>query len=268
MQKLNKHVFIGYKFVNSNYVPIIVPKNFPLAIHNPNNQFVDYSNGLSSAMTTYFGSYRGTSDAVLFKSQYNLAKQFTVYLPHLHDLNQVGKINIYDLMNKGMVFVDEDDSIINIMFENISSWINNKKNNDLQKMKETSQNHNSINAVTSIHHFGYIFNPLMEAIYFKPILDNYLERPLTLEQHREYKLIRDKYEFSIVGIWEIFRQYPLLKELIQDLERRYPLIIKPFVSVDEELFSDKNCSISTELSPTQRAKRVSELLKFQNTLVV
>ena len=71
-----------------------------------------------------------------------------------------------------------------------------------------------------------------------------------------YKQIYDR---TIMQIDNLFKEYPLLKEVIQDLEYRYQGIIEPILLTDET--SIYNYANGAEPSVSERIDRTSRVLE-------
>ena len=74
---------------------------------------LDYSSGLYNVMYRYFGPLTNSSQSI--DNERNIAIKYNIYLPYINKLTNISRINIYDLINKGMKFIDEDNMILNIM---------------------------------------------------------------------------------------------------------------------------------------------------------
>lgn len=251
MGDLGEHVFIGYKSMSENsfhstdYMPIIIPKKCPIAKNDTSNSFIDYSNGLSTIMMTH-GDYSSSTD----QNMKQIAMRYTVYLPYLNQLTNISKINIYDIMNRGITLVDEDNSIVNLMISNLG-WYEVK---NLQNLKDKSKNHHNVKNIIYENIYGNsIYRPLMQNVHYKKFMNQ------TDPSNASYATYKRQYSMTMVEIETLFTQYPLLKEFIQDLEYRYPAIIEPIILVDETAIY--NYANGSELLPTERINRTSRVLE-------
>jgi hypothetical protein len=242
---LGDHVFIGYKMMpENNYMPIIIPKKYPMTKFNPTNLFVDYSNGLSSIMMTYTGPTDISHNDIKER-----ARKYTIYLPYLNQLTNIEKINIYDAMNKGIILVDDDNSIINLMFHHLDSHVVN-----LQNLKDKSKHHYNVTDIILQNMYGHrILRPLMQNIYYKKMMN--CTDPIDLS----YNIYKRSYGASVRETETILLNYPLLKELIQDLEYRYQGIIEPILLTDET--SIYNYANGLEATQPERTDRMSQVLE-------
>lgn len=260
---LGEHVFIGYKFIMNDgglqtHMPILVPKNFPIAKKDKNYSYLlsdqlDYSCGLHDVINRYFGPFTNSKS---IDNQRNITMKYDVYLPYLNKLTNIGRINIYDLINKGMKLMDEDNMMLNMM---IGLAKNSYGQYDLENLKKYSKEQDKYVSYIDNNMRGHVFqeilDPLMENIHYKKLMKEAKEAKDELTEEY-YKKI---YDGTVIQIDELFKQYPLLKELIQDLECRYPAIIEPILLTDE--VSIYNYANGPEPSASERVERASRVLE-------
>jgi len=92
ISNLDDHIFIGYRKIILNdtipplSIPIIVAKDLNYDDAN------EYSNGLISYNS-------------IFLDNDEESKNYTLYLPYLNELIGLEKMNIYELIDNGMIFM-------------------------------------------------------------------------------------------------------------------------------------------------------------------
>ena len=108
---LGDHIFIGYRKIILNdkvpplSIPIIVAKDLDYDDAN------EYSNGLISHKS-------------IFLDDDEESKNYTLYLPYLDELIGLEKMNIYELIDNGMIFIDDDGIDITELINNNYKEIN------------------------------------------------------------------------------------------------------------------------------------------------
>ena len=111
IDNLGDHIFIGYRKIILNdkvpplSIPIIVAKDLDYDDAN------EYSNGLISHKS-------------IFLDDDEESKNYTLYLPYLNELIELNKINIYELIDNGMIFIDENGINITELINNNYKEIN------------------------------------------------------------------------------------------------------------------------------------------------
>ena len=206
IDNLGDHIFIGYRKIILNdkvpplSIPIIVAKDLDYDDAN------EYSNGLISHKS-------------IFLDDDEESKNYTLYLPYLNELIELNKINIYELIDNGMIFIDENGI-------NITELINN--------------NYKEINSLTSecLNLKWEIDSKYLESKIYE-FDDNF---PSTLEYERLNICITEKnekirknkikkYNEKIVKLKQDLESNHEFKKIIKSLEYKYPTIIKPILSL-------------------------------------
>lgn len=202
---LGDHIFIGYKkiiLITPLSIPIIIAKDL-----NYDDASV-YSNGL-------------ISNCSISPDDYEEYKNFTLYLPYLNQLIELCKMNIYKLINHGMIFIDHDGVNITELINNNFKEIN-KLTGECLCAKEMWECHVKV-CERQMYEFDDKF-------------------PSTPEYERINSEIIEKYEKIINKYHKIYNEKLVLlkrmlddnnefKRLIQKLEINYPMIIEPILSL-------------------------------------
>ena len=242
---LTDQVFIGCRFTNvvSNTsavqicTPIIMPKGGMLGKFIQHAE-LDYSNGLND-ITNQCIKYECSDD---FRHELCKKRQeYTVYLPYLKQLINVGKLNIYDLIYSVMTLIDEEYVYLSEMFENAicsHTTLQCSKNNSKKGLRQDCQTHQ---------------NKILRRLML------FIQAKKNLEKNPEDHNYKTEYATHQQQINEYFIQYPLLKELVQDLEYRYQGIIEPILLIDE--ISVYNYANGAEPPMTERITRASQVFE-------
>lgn len=210
ISNLGDHIFIGYRKIILNdkvpplSIPIIIAKDLDY------DDSSEYSNGLISYNS-------------IFLDNDEECKNYTLYLPYLNELIGLDKMNIYDLIDNGMIFID-DDGI------DITELINN--------------NYKEINSLTSecLNLKCQIDSKFLESKIYE-FDDNF---PSTLEYERLNIQITEKnekirknkikmYNAKIVKLKKDLKCNSEFKKIVKSLEYKYSKIIKPVLSLINEV---------------------------------
>lgn len=232
---LSEQTFVGYKKTNDGCFPIIIPNNIPFPIYDDNDT-IDFSSGLSHAMKSYL-----SSDANENSVNYKTKNKYTIYLPQLKQLtNFNNKINIYNLIYKKIIFIDEGNANINIMLDPHAIVKSSSGkficNSNLSDVKNSSKIYKK-SYIYGVNRGAHLI-PLMECVDYRQQIRKW-HGHISL-----HKSLEEKYTSAIIEVEQIFIKYPLLKEIIQDLEYRYQNIIEPIILIDEESIHNYEVSIS------------------------
>jgi hypothetical protein len=205
ISNLGDHIFIGYKKIILNEtipplsIPIIVAKDLDYDDAN------EYSNGLISHCS-------------IFVNDNEECKNFTLYLPYLNQLIGLYKMNIYELIDDGMIFIDENGINITELINNHFKEINKLTSECLRKKLEIDSKFGE----KKIYEFDDKF----------PSTPEYEQ--LNVEIIEKNKKIRNKkhkiYNEKLVLLKQMMNDNYKFKRLIQRLEINYPMIIEPVLS--------------------------------------
>jgi hypothetical protein len=209
ISNLCDHIFIGYRKIILNdkvsplSIPIIIAKDLDY------NDADEYSNGLISHGSIYLDD----------DNDDDKYENYTLYLPYLNELIGLNKMNIYELIDDGMIFIDE---------------------NGINITKLIHDNYKEINSLTSkcLNLKWEIDSKYLESKIYE-FDDNF---PSTLEYERlniqiiekNEKIRKNKiknYNEKIVKLKRDLESNQEFKKIIQRLEYRYPTIIKPILSL-------------------------------------
>lgn len=207
---LGDHIFIGYRqIILNDKVP---PLSIPIVVAKDLNydDSIKYSNGLISYNS-------------IFLDDDEESKNYTLYLPYLDELIGLEKMNIYKLIDNGMIFIDDDGIDITELINNNYKEINSLASECLSLKWQIDYKF----LESKIYEFDDNFpsTPEYERLNIQITKKNEIVRKFKIKMYNEniVKLKRDlefNHEF---------------KKIIQSLECEYSKIIEPILSLINEL---------------------------------
>lgn len=229
---MGDHVFIGYYYNGLDInIPIIIHKDTPtnrqIILEKSANKvnFARVNLDEDVFLPTFpLSGNPGSRDNIEFIRR--RSNKYTLYLPYLNLLTNIGKINIFDLMNKGVLLIDDNNMDIGYILTKSFILNTNLKDSEIQTSYAAPQN-------GYIPQFGRTdaFNILADYLQIKNDLKNAESKlPLNIGYINNLKQQIPIYERRFD---DVIKQHPFLKKRIEQLEYKYPTLIEPIFLTDE-----------------------------------
>jgi uncharacterized protein involved in tolerance to divalent cations len=200
----------------------------------------EYSNGLISHKS-------------IFLDDDEESKNYTLYLPYLNELIELDKINIYELIDNGMIFIDENGMNITELINNNYKEINSLIIYCLNLRNKIDTNYWDVQLKLYEFDDNFPSTPEYERLNIQII-----------EKNEKIKEIRMCYfNDKIFELKQYLESEHEFKKIIQSLEYKYSKIIEPILSFIEES-SRYDFANDPELSISKVKEKLQKYMNFIN----
>jgi hypothetical protein len=245
ISNLGDHIFIGYRKIILN--DKVSPLSIPIIIAKDLNydDSIKYSNGLIHNNNLYLYDYEES-------------KNYTLYLQYLDELIGLEKMNIYELIDDGMIFIDDDGIDITELINNKYKEINSLASECLSLKWQIDSKY----LESKIYEFDDNFpsTPEYERLNMQIIEKNKIIRKIKIKKYNE-KIVKLKHDLE---------SNDEFKKIIQSLECEYSKIIDPILplinEVPTEIFTNEDKLLLEKLEEFNFMEEIlkEELLKEKN----
>ena len=237
---LGDHIFIGYRqIILNDKVP---PLSIPIVVAKDLNydDSIKYSNGLISYNS-------------IFLYDDEESKNYTLYLPYLDELIGLEKMNIYELIDNGMIFIDDDGIDITELINNNYKEINRSIICCLNFRNKIDTNYWDVQFKLYEFDDNFPSTPEYERLNIQII-----------EKNEKMKQIRIcHYNDEIFKLKQYLESNHEFKKIIQGLECEYSKIIEPILSLINEV-PRYAFTTDTKLSISERREQLQKNINFMD----